>query len=287
MCWKPARRGRLDRARDRRGGEREAQHRGADGPAGLGFDGYEDFREPFREAIRRGPQELSRPGRWLQDDPKSGRAGRALCRHGQARRCAIWKRPLPASIRRRPQGSGRGDLGVAQVFVLGVGVNNSNARNFTYLASTGMTQFHAIPRPGSTAVDDLAWADGQRDVLIAITCKPYRSEVVDAVAGRARAGCDGSSACPTARRARSSGLADHGFVVQADDAAVLPVVGVDHRPAGNAAELSSLPWPATRSSNGWRRFTPPRHELGHLLDEEDGPNDMQQPIQSLGSALLH
>jgi hypothetical protein len=39
-------------------------------------------------------------------------------------------------------------------------VNNANARNFTYLASTGMTEFHAIPRPGSTAVDDLAWADG-------------------------------------------------------------------------------------------------------------------------------
>ena len=52
---------------------------------------------------------------------------------------------------------------------LGVGVNNSNARNFTYLASTGMRDFHAIPRPGSAPVDDLAWAD-ERDVLIAMTC---------------------------------------------------------------------------------------------------------------------
>jgi DNA-binding MurR/RpiR family transcriptional regulator len=67
-----------------------------------------------------------------------------------------------------------------QVFTLGVGVNNSNARNFTYLASTGMTRFHAIPRPGSTAVDDLAWAD-ERDVLVAMTCRPYRTEVIDAV----------------------------------------------------------------------------------------------------------
>jgi hypothetical protein len=52
--------------------------------------------------------------------------------------------------------------------------------NFTYLASTGMVQFHAIPRPGSTATDDLAWADS-RDVLIAMTCRPYRTEVVEAV----------------------------------------------------------------------------------------------------------
>ena len=42
-----------------------------------------------------------------------------------------------------------------------------------------MVQFHAIPRAGSTATDDLAWAD-KRDVLIAITCAPYRSEVVTA-----------------------------------------------------------------------------------------------------------
>jgi DNA-binding MurR/RpiR family transcriptional regulator len=73
----------------------------------------------------------------------------------------------------RAQGRGRGDLGQRQVFTLGVGVNNANARNFTYLASTGMVEFHAIPRPGSTPVDDLAWAD-ERDVLIAMTCRPYR-----------------------------------------------------------------------------------------------------------------
>jgi DNA-binding MurR/RpiR family transcriptional regulator len=86
--------------------------------------------------------------------------------------------------------------------VLGVGVNNANARNFTYLASTGMTQFHAIPRPGSTAVDDLAWADG-RDVLIAMTCRPYRAEVVEAVAVAREQGLT-SSASPTAPPARSS-----------------------------------------------------------------------------------
>ena len=66
------------------------------------------------------------------------------------------------------------------VYVLGVGINNSNARNFTYLASTGMVQFHALPRAGSSATDDLAWAD-ERDVLIAMTMHPYRREVIEAV----------------------------------------------------------------------------------------------------------
>ena len=106
------------------------------------------------------------------------------------------------------------------VFTLGVGVNNSNARNFTYLASTGMTQFHAIPRPGSTPVDDIAWADEQ-DVLIAITCKPYRSEVVETVRiakeqGMTIVALSDSPASPIILNA------DHGFVVAADTPQFFP-----------------------------------------------------------------
>ena len=107
-----------------------------------------------------------------------------------------------------------------RVFTLGVGVNNSVARNFTYLASTGMTEFHAIPRPGSTPVDDLAWADG-RDVLIAVTCKPYRSEVVEAVTiaqeqGMTIVALSDSPASPILRRA------DHSFVVSVDTPQFFP-----------------------------------------------------------------
>ena len=107
-----------------------------------------------------------------------------------------------------------------QVFTLGVGVNNSNARNFTYLASTGMKQFHAIPRPGSTPVDDLAWADEQ-DVLIAITCHPYRTEVIDAIKlarqqGLTVIGISDSPASPVILNAQ------HGFVVAADTPQFFP-----------------------------------------------------------------
>ncbi|MEO0913291.1 MAG: SIS domain-containing protein, partial [Pseudomonadota bacterium] len=107
-----------------------------------------------------------------------------------------------------------------RVFTLGVGVNHSVARNFTYLASTGMTEFHAIPRPGSTPVDDLAWAD-KRDVLIAITCKPFRSEVVETVEiardqGMTIIALSDSPASPIIR------AADHGFVVSVDTPQFFP-----------------------------------------------------------------
>ena len=107
-----------------------------------------------------------------------------------------------------------------QVFTLGVGVMNANARAFTTLASTGMSDFHAIPRPGSTAVDDLAWADG-RDVLIAMTCRPYRAEVVEGVRlareqGVTVIGISDSPASPIIRAAQ------HGFVVAADTPQFFP-----------------------------------------------------------------
>jgi len=106
------------------------------------------------------------------------------------------------------------------VYTLGVGVNNSNANNFTYLASTGMVQFHAIPKAGSTAVDDLAWAD-KRDVLIAITCKPYRTEVVEAVRiardqGVSIIGISDSPASPIILNST------HGFVVCVDTPQFFP-----------------------------------------------------------------
>jgi DNA-binding MurR/RpiR family transcriptional regulator len=83
-----------------------------------------------------------------------------------------------------------------------------------------MTEFHAIPRPGSTPADDLAWADG-RDVLIAMTSRPYRTEVVKAVEiareqGMTIIALSDSPASPILRGA------DHGFVVSVDTPQFFP-----------------------------------------------------------------
>ena len=145
----------------------------------VGFDGYDDFREPFREAIRNGKASFPDRARWLQDMRRHGDLG------------GLYADMVGATLRNLETsfaGISADELQTAaqtiwdarNVYTLGVGVNNSNARNFTYLARTGMVQFHAIPRTGATPADDLAWADG-RDVLIAMTMKPYRAEVVEAV----------------------------------------------------------------------------------------------------------
>ena len=185
----------------------------------VGYEGYEDFREPFRQAIRAGGLSFPDRARWLQEIGRQGELG------------GLYADMVGAAIRNiedsfaaisadQVQAAAKAIWASRNVYTLGVGVNNSNARNFTYLASTGMVDFHAIPRPGSVAVDDLAWAD-DRDVLIAITCAPYRAEVVEAVRiareqGLCVVGISDSPASPVIIGA------DHGFVLSAETPQFFP-----------------------------------------------------------------
>ncbi len=185
----------------------------------VGFEGYEDFRAPFREAIRRGTVSFPGRARWLQNIGKSGELG-GLYADMVGAAISNIEDTFAGIDATRLKAAAEDIWNSRQVFTLGVGVNNSNARNFTYLASTGMKQFHAIPRPGSTPIDDLAWADGQ-DVLIAITCKPYRTEVIDAIKlareqGLTVVGLSDSPASPVILNAQ------HGFVVAADTPQFFP-----------------------------------------------------------------
>ncbi len=185
----------------------------------VGFEGYEDFRAPFREAIRQGAVSFTDRARWLQDIRKSGNLGGLYADmvEGAIRNLEETFAGIDAEALKT---AAEAIWSSRQVFTLGVGVNNANARNFTYLASTGMVQFHAIPREGATPTDDLAWAD-KRDVLIAMSMRPYRTEVVTAIEvareqGLTIIGISDSPASPIIRNA------DHGFVIAVDTPQFFP-----------------------------------------------------------------
>ncbi|MDH5528918.1 MAG: MurR/RpiR family transcriptional regulator [Paracoccaceae bacterium] len=185
----------------------------------VGFEGYDDFREPFRDAIRRGAADFPDRARWLQDIRRSGDLGGLYANMVQGALRNI-EETFAGITSDQLQAAAEAIWSSRNVYTLGVGVNSSNARNFTYLASTGMVQFHAIPRSGSTAIDDLAWADKQ-DVMIAITSRPYRSEVVEAVRiardqGITVIGISDSPASPIIRGSQ------HGFVVCVDTPQFFP-----------------------------------------------------------------
>ncbi|MCB1472146.1 MAG: MurR/RpiR family transcriptional regulator [Rhodobiaceae bacterium] len=231
----------------------------------VGFEGYDDFREPFREEIRQGRASFPDRARWLQSLSKGDKLG------------GLYADMVVSAIRNieetfagidadRLKAAAEAIWASRQTFTLGVGVNHSNASNFTYLAGTGMVQFHAIPRPGSTASDDLAWAD-ERDVLIAITCKPYRTEVVEAVRiareqGVTVIGISDSPASPIILGSQ------HGFVISVDTPQFFP------SSVSTIALLETLlsfviasasPQVVQRVETFHRR----RHELGIYLDNPE------------------
>ncbi|MEL6335936.1 MAG: SIS domain-containing protein, partial [Pseudomonadota bacterium] len=105
-------------------------------------------------------------------------------------------------------------------FILGVGANHTLARSFAYLAGQALDTVWPIPRDGSTAVDDLSRA-GEGDVLIAITCKPYRTEVIEAVDLARTQGVTiiGISDSPASPLILGS---EHGFIVSAETPQFFP-----------------------------------------------------------------
>ncbi|MEM6462196.1 MAG: MurR/RpiR family transcriptional regulator [Pseudomonadota bacterium] len=145
----------------------------------VGFDGYEDFREPFREEIRKGAISFPDRARWLQSLARGGELSR-LYANMAASAISNIEQTFAATSDADLKLAADAIVAARRTFVLGVGVNASNARNFTYLADMAVDTIEAIPRYGSVAADDLARAEAG-DVLIAITCKPYRTEVIEAV----------------------------------------------------------------------------------------------------------
>ena len=185
----------------------------------LGFEGYDDFREIFRKQVRAGPVDFPDRVRWLQSIQKKG---------GLSTLYASMVSDALQNLEQTFAGIDQQELSKAakaiwqarKVYVLGVGVNFTTASNFAYLASTGMEDFIAIPRPSSTAIDDLARADS-RDMLIAITMAPYRQEVLRATQFAKQQGI-GIIALSDSQSAPVITSADYGFITHIDTSQFFP-----------------------------------------------------------------
>ena len=145
----------------------------------VGFDGYEEFREPFREEIRAGRDNFPDRARWLQTLAKGGKLA-GLYANIAASSIANIEALYSGSDARALKAAADEIIRARATYVLGVGIANAFAHNFAYLASMAVDNVTSIPRDGSLPVDGLARA-GRRDVLLAMTFKPYRREVVQAV----------------------------------------------------------------------------------------------------------
>jgi len=179
----------------------------------IGFDGFEDFREPFRAEVRAGRESYTDRARWLQDLAEGGKRDRLFADMSTASMNnveALFSSTDTASIR----AAARDILSARATFILGMGIANPLARNFAYLASMAVDTVSAIPQDGALPVDALARAK-PGDILLAMTFKPYRRDVVEAVQvahdqGLGIIALSDSPASPILRDAR------HGFLVPVD-----------------------------------------------------------------------
>ena len=145
----------------------------------VGFAGFEDFRRPFREQIREGRENFQDKARWLQSLASGGKLDglyRDMAGASMDNLSGLYSGSDADKLRLAADEI----VGARTTFVLGVGLINALARNFAYLANMAVDNVEAIPREGSLPADGLARA-GEQDVLLAMTLKPYRREVVEAV----------------------------------------------------------------------------------------------------------
>lgn len=176
-----------------------------------GFDGWEGFRERFRQfVVTGGPGGFRDRADWLRALAAEG--GTAEVVAGMAAATAenletMWRRQEADAL----EAAADAIIAAPRVFVLGVGSALSLAQQFWYVARMAFEHLYPIPRAGLTPVDELVRI-GTGDVLVVLTFQPYRAETLAGVrqargAGATIVGVTDSATSPLAR------LSDHLLVV--------------------------------------------------------------------------
>jgi DNA-binding MurR/RpiR family transcriptional regulator len=146
----------------------------------LGMDSYESFRDVFKADIRQGRETYPDRARWLQALSQRGELGALYVASADAAIDNIESLFL-STDHSAFESAAKAIVAARRCYVLGVGVNNAVAQNFAYLAGMAIDGVRALPQGGTLPVDGISRANNN-DILIAMTFRPYRSEIVDAVA---------------------------------------------------------------------------------------------------------
>lgn len=153
----------------------------------LGFSGYDDMRERFRDFVRGGVGSSPDRAKWLQAMAREG--GSAAILSGMAAACLQNTERMfsQQSVEQLDQAV-EVMTSARRVFVLGLGLAYPLAYNLWYVSRMAFDHFILTPRHGSLPSDDLSRIN-ERDCLVAMTFQPYRKETI---AGARMAGRQGA-----------------------------------------------------------------------------------------------
>lgn len=145
----------------------------------VGFQGYEEFREPFRKEASAAAPSFPDRARWLQSISEGGRHGTLLTDMVATALANIESFFGDIDVSELKAAA---DLvaGCRRTNVLGVGTAKPMAENFAYVAGMALDNITTIPTAAGLAIDDIARMTPD-DVLLAMTFSPYRTEIVEAV----------------------------------------------------------------------------------------------------------
>ena len=143
----------------------------------IGFEGYEELRHPFREALKRGGDSIPDRARSLQRTSRSGRHSelfRQLSESSLGNIETLFAQTSIADLR----AAARLIIKARTACVLGMGGCYSAMQGFYYVGRMALPNLSFTPQPASTPLDDVARL-GPKDVVFAATYYPYRREAVE------------------------------------------------------------------------------------------------------------
>jgi len=176
----------------------------------LGFEGYNQLRQPFSDFLRHGIETFPDRARWLQSLGQ-GNGLAQLYGDMATRSLRNMERLFEENNADALKALADQIVAARHTFVLGVGVARAAAVEFSYLARMAIDSVEMIPRDSGLPVDDVTRIQ-PGDVLLAMTFSPFRRDVVEATRlAKARGAI--IAAISDSRTAPIAFEADHIFVV--------------------------------------------------------------------------
>lgn len=143
----------------------------------LGFDSYEDLRDPFRHALV-STSHLENAPDWINARRSRTPTGPAQA-DAAANSLGIVQRSLERQTGEQMERVVALMLGARNTYLTAVRASYGLAYYFHYVGRMALPSLQLIPRHMNNAIDELNAAD-ENDVLIAITFMPYSRETIEA-----------------------------------------------------------------------------------------------------------
>ena len=145
--------------------------------ARMGFDSYDELREPFRHALVSANALVDRPD-WIESMRQRGALG-AVQAEAALNTMAIVQRSLERQNSDEMEHVVDLLLGAKNVYLTAVRASYALAYYFHYVGRMALPTLQLVPRHINSAIDELNTA-GEGDVMIAISFQPYSRETIEA-----------------------------------------------------------------------------------------------------------